>query len=126
MMTQITEETFEQVLQHLLNSLMIIGLKDVAFIDPYGMVGILETGELLKSKGIRKTIQLPKSEEVLKYLERMDFFRFAGDYFDLEFSNTPSSPFAKVENSLTPPMKNGELGGFRAKIFTKQLLRCPP
>ena len=52
------------------------------------MVGLLEIGELLKSKGIRKTIQLPQSEEVLKYLERMDFFKFANEYFTLE----PSKP----------------------------------
>lgn len=119
MMTQITEETFEQVLQYLLNSPTIIGLKDAAFIDPYGMVGVLEIGELLKSKGIRKTIQLPKSEEVLKYLERMDFFRFAGDYFDLEFSNPPSHLFAKVGNSLTPPLKNRELAGFLGQKYLR-------
>ncbi len=119
MMTQITEETFEQALHYLLNSPMIIGLKDAAFIDPYGMVGVLEIGELLKSKGIRKTIQLPKSEEVLKYLERMDFFRFAGDYFDLEFSNPPAPPFAKAANPLTPPLKNRELAGFLGQKYLR-------
>lgn len=91
---QITEESFEQVLSAL-NESPKIDLRDVLFIDPYGMVGVLEIGELLKLKGIRKTIQLPQTEEVLKYLERMDFFRFAGDYFDLEFSNPPISPFSK-------------------------------
>ena len=110
-MSQITEDTFEQLLQHVENSSK-IDLLDASFIDPYGMVGILEIGELLRSKGIRKTIQLPQSEEVLKYLERMDFFRFAEDYFDLEFSNTPSPPFAKVGNSLTPTLKKGDIGGF--------------
>lgn len=119
MMTQITEETFEQALQHLLNPPAIICLKDVVFIDPYGMVGVLETGELLKSKGIRKTLQLPKSEEVLKYLERMDFFRFAEDYFDLGFSNPPSHPFAKAANSLTPPMKNRELAGLLGQKYLR-------
>jgi len=48
------------------------------------MVGILELGELLQSEGSRKTVYLPKSEEVLKYLERMDFFKFADSYFNLE------------------------------------------
>jgi len=86
-MSQITEETFEHALNQFLSS-PTIDLKDTAFIDPYGMVGILEIGELLKSKGIRKTIQLPQSEEVLKYLERMDFFKFANRYFALE----PSKP----------------------------------
>lgn len=86
-MSQITEETFEQALNPFLSS-PTIDLKDAAFIDPYGMVGLLEIGELLKSKGIRKTIQLPQSEEVLKYLDRMDFFQFANEYFTLE----PSKP----------------------------------
>jgi len=81
-MTQITEDTFEQVLQIFKESLE-IDLQEATFIDPYGMVGILEFGEYLKSKGIQKTMRLPKSDEVLKYLERMDFFRFAGEYFKL-------------------------------------------
>ncbi|MEK6622742.1 MAG: hypothetical protein AABZ13_09680, partial [Planctomycetota bacterium] len=119
MMTQITEETFEQMLQYLLNSSTFISLKDAAFIDPYGMVGILETGELLKSKGIRKSLQLPQSEDVLKYLERMDFFRFAGDYFDLEFPNSSSVPFVKAGNSLTPPLKNRELAGFLGQKYLR-------
>ncbi|MBI4377736.1 MAG: sensor histidine kinase [Nitrospinae bacterium] len=82
-MTQITEDTFEQVL-HLFKETPEIDLQEAAFIDPYGMVSILEIGELFKSKGTQKTLHLPKSEEVLKYLERMDFFKFADSYFNLE------------------------------------------
>src|SRR3990167_4750710 len=82
-MTQTTEDTFDQVLQIFKESWE-IDLHEATFIDPYGMVGILEFGEYLKSKGIQKTMRLPESEEVLKYLERMDFFRFAGKYFDLK------------------------------------------
>ena len=52
------------------------------------MVGLLEIGELLKSQGVQKILYLPESEEVLKYLERMDFFRFADGYFTLK----PSQP----------------------------------
>ncbi|MDO8447144.1 MAG: ATP-binding protein [Deltaproteobacteria bacterium] len=86
-MSQITEDTFEQLLAHIGDDSE-IDLHDVSFIDPYGMVGILEIGQLLKSRGIRKTLHLPESEEVLKYLERMDFFKFANEYFTLE----PSKP----------------------------------
>ncbi|MCL4457985.1 MAG: ATP-binding protein [Nitrospirae bacterium] len=82
-MTQITEDTFEHVL-HVFNNTPTIDLREVSFIDPYGMVGILEIGELLKSGNIRKTLYLPESEEVLKYLERMDFFKFVANYFELE------------------------------------------
>jgi len=87
LMTQITEDTFEQLLSILKGS-DTINLQEISFIDPYGMVGLLEAGELLKlaqgKEDYNKTILLPKTEEVLKYLERMDFFRFAGEYFRLE------------------------------------------
>ncbi|OGW37366.1 MAG: hypothetical protein A2Y97_05710 [Nitrospirae bacterium RBG_13_39_12] len=83
LVTQITEDTFEQVLS-LLKESPIIDLQGTTFIDPYGMVGLLEAGELFKSEGIRKTIYLSASEEVLKYLERMDFFKFAETYFSFE------------------------------------------
>jgi len=95
----ITEETFEHAFNQFLSA-PAIDLRDAAFIDPYGMVSILEIGELLKSNGIRKTIRLPQSEEVLKYLERMDFFRFAEDYFDLEYSN-PNSPPKYLRSSYS-------------------------
>jgi anti-sigma regulatory factor (Ser/Thr protein kinase) len=83
MLTQITEDTFEQVLHHFKET-SIIDLRETTFIDPYGMVGLLEMGELFKSEDVKKTIYLPESEEVLKYLERMDFFKFVGRYFSLE------------------------------------------
>ncbi len=82
-MMQITEDTFEQVLQ-VFGGSSPFDLRETAFIDPYGMVGLLEMGELFKSKGMKKTFRLPESDEVLKYLERMDFFKFADRYFCLE------------------------------------------
>jgi len=81
MRLQITEETFEYFLKILKEQL--IDLRNVNFIDPYGMVGLLEIGEISKSDGSSKTLLLPESEEVLKYLERMDFFKFADRYFSL-------------------------------------------
>ena len=84
---QITEDTSEQAL-HVFREAQEIDLHGVTFIDPYGMVGLLEIGELLKSQGVQKILYLPESEEVLKYLERMDFFRFADGYFTLK----PSQP----------------------------------
>jgi len=93
-MIQITEDTFERVLLIFKKS-AVIDFHAVTFIDPYGMVGILEIGELLKKEGIRKEILLPESEEVIKYLERMDFFKFARNYFAL----VPSIPH-KTEKYL--------------------------
>ncbi len=101
-MTQLTEDTFEQIVLSFRESAT-IDLQEVTFMDPYGMVGLLETGELLKlpehqpgyqksgcrtsvrgAEDYKKTVLIPRSEEVLKYLERMDFFRFAGECFSLE------------------------------------------
>jgi anti-sigma regulatory factor (Ser/Thr protein kinase) len=81
--TQLTEETFEQV-QKTFRGLPNIDLREVSFIDPYGMVGLLEIGELSRSEGVQKTLFLPGTEEVLKYLERMNFFKFINKYFKLE------------------------------------------
>jgi anti-sigma regulatory factor (Ser/Thr protein kinase) len=87
MLAQITEDTFENVL-HCFKETSEIDLREITFIDPFGMVGLLEIGELLKSDRIQRIIYLPESEEVLKYLERMDFFKFSERYFSLK----PSKP----------------------------------
>ncbi len=83
MITQVTEDSFEQVLSRFQKS-QVIDLRGVTFIDPCGMVGLLEIGEVFESEGIQKTVYLPESDEVLKYLERMDFFKFAHRYLSLE------------------------------------------
>jgi anti-sigma regulatory factor (Ser/Thr protein kinase) len=80
---QLTEETFDQIL-HFFRDSPSIDLRSAAFIDPYGMVGLLEIGTLLTSLGITKTLYLPESVEVLRYLERMDFLRLSRNYFSLE------------------------------------------
>ena len=82
-MTQITEETFEHFLKSFKKS-SFIDLQEASFIDPYGMVGLLEMGRAIRSDVNRKVLYLPESEEVLKYLERMDFFKFANEYFRLD------------------------------------------
>ncbi|MEW6110012.1 MAG: ATP-binding protein [Nitrospirota bacterium] len=120
-MTQITEETFEQVLQTFKESLF-VDLKDVTFIDPYGMVGILEIGELMKSEGVRKTIYLPESEEVLKYLERMDFFKNAEDYFKIEHHSQRlsekyfRSSYSDVLLEITPIEKSDDIHFIVGKV----------
>src|SRR3989337_1380268 len=120
-MSQITEDTFEHVL-NLFNEIDVINLQDVTFIDPYGMVGILEIGELLKSEGIQKTIKLPGSEDVLKYLERMDFFKFAGKYFKLEPSKPQlsnkylRSSYSDVLLEITPTEKSDDIHFIVGKV----------
>jgi anti-sigma regulatory factor (Ser/Thr protein kinase) len=98
-MTQITEETFEQI-QRIFSGSPIIDLRDVTFIDPYGMVGLLEIGELSGSGVMQKLLFLPESEEVLKYLERMDFFKFINRYFKVE-PPEPEMPEKYLRSSYT-------------------------
>jgi anti-sigma regulatory factor (Ser/Thr protein kinase) len=121
MITQITEETFEQFLYNFKES-SAIDLRETAFIDPYGMVGLLEVGEFFKSEGIQKTILLPKSEEVLKYLERMDFFKFAERYFILEPLNSQlsekyfRSSYSDVLLEITPIEKSDDIHFLVGKV----------
>ncbi len=120
-MTQITEDTFEQIIQFLDTSSP-IDLQEITFIDPYGMVGLLEIGEFLTSKGIQKIIRLPRSEEVLKYFERMDFFRFAGEYFILEPPKPPISEkylrsfYSDVLLEITPIEKSDDIHFIVGKV----------
>lgn len=121
MITQITEETFEQFLHNFKES-SAIDLRETAFIDPYGMVGLLEVGEFLKSEGIQKTILLPESEEVLKYFERMDFFKFAERYFILEPLNPQlsekyfRSSYSDVLLEITPIEKSDDIHFLVGKV----------
>ena len=120
-MTQITEETFEQFLHNFKES-SAIELREINFIDPYGMVGLLEIGELFKSEGIQKIIYLPESEEVLKYLERMDFFQFAERYFILEPSDMQisekylRSSYSDVLLEITPIEKSDDIHFIVGKV----------
>lgn len=82
-MNRITEETFERVIG-IFDESPVLDFRQVTFIDPYGMVGLLELGKASGNGAEEKTLLLPELQEVLKYLERMDFFRFASGYFRLE------------------------------------------
>ena len=89
-MTSLTEETFEKTLHSFIRADQ-IDLRNVTFIDPYGMVGLLEIGELCMLEDIKKTVLLPRSAEVLRYLERMDFFPHAKRYFSLDPMQLPAN-----------------------------------
>jgi hypothetical protein len=80
---QITEDTFETTLTSFIRSDR-IDLRTVTFIDPYGMLALLEIGELCQLEDVKKTILLPDSAEVCRYLDRMDFFTHARRNFFLE------------------------------------------
>lgn len=123
MIPQLTDDTFEKLLSRLneagqvlhKESSQIIDLKQAAFIDPYGMVGLLELGEYFKSKGIQKTIRLPESEEVIRYLERMDFFKFVEKYYEIESKDlSVSDKYLRSSSSdvlleITPVEKSDDI-----------------
>ncbi|MBI5047741.1 MAG: sensor histidine kinase [Deltaproteobacteria bacterium] len=122
-MMQLTEDNYEQIFGHYVkDNSSPVDLTSATFIDPYGMVGLLEMGEFFKSNGIRKILHLPQSEDVLKYLERMYFFRFAGKYFELDPARpNPSekyfrSPHSDVLLEITPIEKSDDIHFIVGKV----------
>ncbi len=118
-MTQLTEETFEKTLSSFIRSDE-IDLRDVSFIDPYGMVGLLEIGELCMLEDVKKTVLLPRSAEVLRYLERMDFFPHAKRHFTLEPAHAPSpdsrAPDSDVLLEITPIERANDIHSIVGKV----------
>ena len=123
-MTQITEETFEEI-HRVFSTSPIIDLRDISFIDPYGMVGLLEIGELSVSEGIQKTLLPPESEDVLKYLERMDFFKYVTNCFRLEPPEVRlpgkylRSSYSDVLLEITPIEKSDDIHFIVGKVKTR-------
>jgi anti-anti-sigma regulatory factor len=77
------ESTFERLFrqlgspQRLGAGQIIIDLEQLRFVDPYGMVGLLALARFLRQRDCEPVLMLPRSEEVMKYLDRMDFSRHA-------------------------------------------------
>jgi anti-sigma regulatory factor (Ser/Thr protein kinase) len=120
-MNQITEETFEQTLRSFLQSEQ-IDLRGITFIDPYGMLALLEIGELCMLEDVRKTVILPRSDEVCKYLDRMDFIPHAKRYFALEHASPESarkdnrSPDSDVLLEITPIERSNDIHFIVGKV----------
>ncbi len=123
-MIQLSDEAFESVISSVIEDVP-IDLKEIQFIDPYGMVGLLEAGAFLKSRGIKQILRLPQSEKVLRYLERMDFFRYAGQYFQLEpFGPAISgkyrrSSYSDVLLEITPIEKSDDIHFIVGKVKSR-------
>lgn len=120
-MNHLSDDTFEQFLSLAVNH-EDIDLRNVTFIDPFGMVGILEAGRFFHSGGVQKTLLLPESDNVLRYLERMDFFKHAGRYFYLD-SGEPelSDKFLRSSQSdvlleITPIEKSEDIHFIVGKV----------
>jgi len=61
-----------------------VSLTDTKFIDPFGMVGLIQFGRYLRLNGGNPFLLLPNSMDVLRYLDRMDFFKYVQNLFQLE------------------------------------------
>lgn len=120
-MNQITEDTFEKTLRSFIHSEQ-IDLGNVSFIDPYGMLALLEIGELCMLEDVRKTVILPRSDEVCRYLDRMDFFTYAKSYFAFEHTSTfapgkyQSSADSDVLLEITPIEKSNDIHFIVGKV----------
>jgi hypothetical protein len=81
--SSLDESTFEQLirqvkgLQPVTAGEIVIDLERVRFVDPYGMVGLLALARFLRRRTLAPVLMLPRSDEVMKYLDRMDFSRHA-------------------------------------------------
>ncbi|HTG01048.1 MAG TPA: ATP-binding protein [Nitrospirota bacterium] len=112
-MNQITEETFERLLRSFIGAEQ-IDLRSVSFIDPYGMLGLLEIGELCMLEDVKKTILLPNAGEVCTYLSRMNFFPHAKRYFSFDeqcagAAKTNSKSDSDVLLEITPIERSNDI-----------------
>lgn len=86
---RLDEESFEPLLAELIEAdpgrgdEVLLDCSGLQFIDPFGMVGLLELGRLLAARGARSSLKAPVSEDVVSYLERMEFFAHAPAHFEL-------------------------------------------
>jgi anti-anti-sigma regulatory factor len=86
------ESTFERLLRQLagLKPVMagevVVDLEQVRFVDPYGMVGLLALARFLRQQGLRPALMLPRSDDVMKYLDRMDFSRHAEQLYAINLT----------------------------------------
>jgi len=119
-MNSLSDDTFEAFLNHLSGS-DCIDLSNVGFVDPYGMLGVLEMGRYLGLTREKTSLLLPESGNVLRYLERMDFFKYAERYFRIV--NNPQlsekylrSSYSDVLLEITPIQKSDDIHFIVGKV----------
>jgi hypothetical protein len=77
-----------------------IDLEHLRFIDPYGMVGLLALARFLRQRSLEPVLLLPRSEEVMKYLDRMDFSRHAERLCSIDLTTLwPEGEYARSLHS---------------------------
>lgn len=119
----LNEDSFEYIISQIPTSLdslnkLTIDLANLDFIDPYGMVGVLELGKYLKNQGIELELNLPKVE-VLSYILRLDFFKFAPSIFGeckLPITKVPQRIESDVLLEITPVEKSLDIHDIITKV----------
>jgi hypothetical protein len=126
--SSLDESTFERLIQQM-NSLdeipggeIIIDLEHLRFIDPYGMVGLLVLARLLRQRAFEPVLLLPRSDEVMKYLDRMDFSRHAECLCTLDLTTLwpdghySRNPHSDVLLEITPIVRSEDIHYIVARV----------
>jgi anti-anti-sigma regulatory factor len=100
------ESTFERLMQQVKrlegvrSGPITIDLEHLRFIDPYGMVGLLALARFLRQRALEPVLLLPRSDEVMKYLDRMDFSRHAERLCAIDLTTLwPEGEYARSPHS---------------------------
>ncbi len=104
--SSLDESTFEQLmrqiksLQQVTAGEIVIDLEQVRFVDPYGMVGLLALARFLRQRTLEPVLMLPRSAEVMKYLDRMDFSRQAAQLCAVDLTTLwPDGEYSRSAHS---------------------------
>jgi anti-anti-sigma regulatory factor len=104
--SSLDETSFEQLIRQLkgldqhAQRQIIIDLEQVRFVDPYGMVGLLALARFLRQRAFEPVLLLPRSAEVMKYLDRMDFSRHAERLYALDLTTLwPDGEYSRSMHS---------------------------
>ncbi len=119
----LNEDSFEYVMSQTPTSLSLTGeltidLGNSDFIDPYGVVGILELGQYLKDQGMELELVLPK-DDVFSYMLRLDFFKYASSIFGegrLPITKIPRHIESDVLLEITPVEKSLDIHDIITKV----------
>lgn len=122
------DSTFERVIRQVAaltkrhGDRITIALEDLRFIDPYGMVGLLTLARYLRGQSLEPVLLLPRSEEVMKYLDRMDFSRQAQGLCAIDFATLwPEGTYARSAHSdvlleITPITRSEDIHYIVARV----------
>jgi anti-anti-sigma regulatory factor len=115
------ESTFERLIRQLGRlqrtppEQIIVDLEQLQFVDPYGMVGLLALARFLRQQACGSVLRLPRSEEVMKYLDRMDFSRQAERLYALDLTTLwpdgeySRNPHSDVLLEITPIARSEDI-----------------